>query len=449
MSTDTSALASLKALIPAIRELSPSNSAVLHQLYKAIGPEMPKNLKSTRIQSPIPNAEVLTYNYDEGHSGRVSVPATPGGSVDFQWLIKQSPFAKFVLNHLLFRDADDLKRTFSGHEHLVFFIPGLNTLHQPRSGETSTMQRLAYYTKVLQIVPMAQIHIGTSFDQGDIKIDASQAPALRALIRANNEQIPANFRPTFDDGKTLIWNARNADTFQLALSQLNVIDTPIKQSIRTLLETSSEKNAAPFVLVGYSRGAGECEAALRQYIAESEKKEAKADIETRLRERVTVVSIGSISHDYPDGPAYVHVAAWTDQASTTTGVTSKNNVEGAGKDAVFVNFSSPYNAESFDNHNFGAVSVQYLSLLLAMNKVKGLRDLWEMGHAGKINVPKNVDEMLRAMIEMTKGYEWLWDEATAKKGLTVDTFPHIGAAEALLRHKVGHGFVDRLQRNFS
>lgn len=309
------------------------------------------------------------------------------------------------------------------------------------------MERVVYYTKVLQSIPMVQIHTGTSFDQGDIEIDISDSPILRDYLMNSGDQLAYNIRPEYDEN-TLKYNARKIDTLQIALSQSNSVDTPVKKSIRTLLMTTSDSEAKPFVLVVYSRGAVECEAALRQYIKESEINESSDEIEARLRERITVLTVGSLSHNYPDGPAYLHMAAWSDPVSNSSGVTSKNNVSGAGKDSVFLNFTSPYNPDAFDNHNFGAVSSQYLSVMLSFNKATGLRDLWEKGNNGEITEPDNIDELLRAMIEVTKGYEWLWRKDAALKDLDVDAFPAFGAAKALLSHDLGADFLDRLEANF-
>lgn len=427
----------------------------MRELMDAVGPEMPDDLQSTKVPSKLPgNPGLLTYNYDEGHAGRFSVPGEKSGaSLAFDFVLKQQDPFDYIVKNLHFRNKDSVDvRAEEEEEEVVIFVPGLNTPHQPAEGETTTWERVEYYVRVLSTVPMAQMHTGTSFDQGDVRIDASRAGIFRSLVIGLGSNLPGAVKPK-EEGDEVVWAARQIDNIQLTLSQYNVIDTPVKEHIRELLDTTKDKDGKPFVLMVYSRGSIECEAALRKYIDNCTKGfiggESDEDIEKRLRERVTVVTIGSASHDFPDGPAYIHIAAWTDPLASASGMTAKNNAKSGGKDAVFLNCGSPYHVDSFDNHNFGAVTAQLLAIVMAASKATGLRELWDKAQAGDMVVPEDTDDLVKAMIQLTRGFEWLWNVEAAWKDIPMGALPSAEVAEATLREKIGNEFVDRVKANFT
>lgn len=422
------------------------SAKALQELFDALNPELPKDLKSTEVPappSPIPDATVLHFNYDEGHSARFTVPQTQGGSVDFEYVMDRPTPLKFLITTLSIpapEPAPNMENTI--------FMPGLNTLHEPKPGETTTEQRLEYYVRVLRSPTMAQLHPGTSLDQGDVRLSAKRAVALRLAVSALSAVVPDTFEPKID-GDDVIWSARQLDFIQTGLSSFNLIDTPLKQRLRDLLKRSCAPDGESVVLVGYSRSSVDIRSAVQDYIRQQKADGVEEDLVQRtLRDRVTVVTVGSATAGYPDGPAYVHLAAFEDPLASASGVTSKHNANRAGKDAVFLNFTSPFARGAFDSHNFGALSSQYLSVAMAANGATGLRDLWEKVQQNGKKVPPNEDELLRAMIVCTDGTQWLWSPEEAWKGVSVDALPDPDRAEAVLREGFGDAFVDALIRDF-
>lgn len=418
----------------------------LKELYDALSPELPKDLKSTEVPappSPIPDATVLHFNFDEGHSARFTVPHTQGGSVDYEYVMNRPTPLSFLMKTLSIPAPQPAPRTEN-----IIFMPGLNTLHEPKPGETTTEQRLEYYIRVLRYPKMAQLHPGTSLDQGDVRVSAKWAVALRVTLSALSAVLPDTFEPKVD-GDDVIWSARQLDFIQTGLSSFNLIDTPLKQRLRDLLKRCCSPDGESVVLVGYSRSTVDIRSAVQDYI--KEQKEAGIDedeVQRKLRDRVTVVTVGSATAGYPDGPAYLHLAAFEDPLSSTSGVTSKHNTNRAGKDAVFVNCASPFAGGVFDAHNFGALTSQYLSVVMAANGATGLRDLWEKVQQNGMQVPTNEDELLRAMIVCTDGTQWLWSPEEAWKGVSADALPDPDSAEAILRKGFGDAFADALIRDF-
>lgn len=444
MSLDLSKLSDLPSLFPNSKPPAAALPA-LKELYDGIGPELPHDLDSTSHSSNLPGSPKLqTFNYDEGHAGRFSVPGNEdGASLSFEFVQKQpSPFS-YVMSNIAFRSAATPEP--STQEEVTIFIPGLNTLHQPTKGEPTTMpERCAHYVRCAVTLPMAQLHIGTSFDQGDIRVRSNDAFEKIVLSPA----LPSAMRPK-EKGDMLVWNGRQIDRMQATLSQFNIIDTPIKKCMRSMFDSTKNKDAPQFTIVVYSRGAIEAQAALQKYISEAVKHgERQDDVEKRLRAKLTIVTVGSATADYPDGPAYIHLASWKDTLSNTTGVTAKNNVSGAGKDAVFLNCDSPYHPDSFDNHNFGAVTAQYLGIMIAMNQAKGMRDLWEMAQRGEMKQPRDAEKVVRAMIQLTSGYKWLWSPKEAWKDVRYGALPDRGEAADILKKALGDDFVKRVVKNF-
>lgn len=453
---------SIKALTPLLGFV-PGSIGALYHVYKAIGPEMPSDLKPTPAKSHIPDAPVMHFNYDEGHAGRFSVPNTEGGSLPFDWVLSRDDPAKFIMNHLAFRakvgdalmpnntdekeheSGDQTSKHLSNTEFTVF-VPGLNTLHQPCEGESTTVERLMHYVRILGAVPMTQIHMGTSFDQGQIRVNPSGGGLIHALF--NNPLIPEGLKASYDNS-SMVWDSRQIDRLQAALSKTNFIDTPAKSSMRALMTSAVDGTTPPVVILAYSRASIEIDGAVKKFIKDRvEGGDPIEQVEHQLRECVTIVTIGSATASFPDGPAYVHIAAWTDPLASTSGVTATNNADSAGREAVFLNCASPYHEAAFDNHNFGAVTGQFVAIVLAVNKARGFRQLWQLAQDGNMVIPEDCDSLTRALIALTKGYDWLWNSDAAWKDIAFGALPEADEAEALLRKRLGEAFVDRILKNF-
>lgn len=470
-----------------ISSLIPGSLGSFSKFYKAVGPEMPSDLRPTPAKSSIPAAPVFYYNYDEGHAGRFSVPSTNGASLSHTWVMDQPTPPVFILNNLTFSspsgkvvsvpnledpdaqpvdpeppteedveeptnqnddvladhtDHSDAVRAIPDDAEVTVFIPGLNTVHQPREGETTTVDRLKHYVSILQSVPMAQIHIGTSFDQGDLRVIHTSSILFKSLFSLRF--LPGSLKAMIE-GDSMKWDARQLDRLQAALSKYSIIDTPCKQAVRQLLTLSSTSDKS-IVLVAYSRGSIEIEAALREYIGEQTETGRDESEVTDELSKITVVTVGSATANYPDGPAYIHIAAWDDPLAKSSGVFPEQGT--AGRNAIFLNCTTPYHAESFDNHNFGALTAQYVALVLAASKASGFRDLWERAQRGEMVIPEDADLLTRAMIQLTRGYDWLWTPEKAWLDVPYGALPEPEEAEAVLRERMGDEFVEKLRINF-
>lgn len=421
---------------------------VLRQLYEKVSSAMPPNLEGTKVSSGISDqlAEGYTYNYDEGHAGRFTLPPEKdvGASLAFDHVYTQDAPFDYVCEHLTFPPPVPVE---DGPSMSLFFSPGLNTLHQPAPGETTTPQRLAHYVRTLLHLPMAQIHIGTSMDQGDAVVDATNAPILRGLLYLFNGLIPEAARPKVD-GNTLIWEAGSLDGMQAGLSQFNFIDTPLKERFRKMFDDTKTADAKPVTFAVYSRASIEMCAALKKHYEESRKAgEKNGQIFDRLRKYVTILTIGVATSGFPDGPAYVHLSAWADPLASSMGVNGERT-RGAGRDAIFVNCDTPYNKESFDNHNFGSITAQYLAIVMSANGVKDVRTLWDKGQKGELKTIEKEVKVLAAMIVLTDGLKWLWTEDEAMAGVPDGTFPEAEAARELLTAQFGEEFVKQISAAF-
>eukprot|EP00178_Gracilaria_changii_P028216 TRINITY_DN976_c0_g3_i1.p1 TRINITY_DN976_c0_g3~~TRINITY_DN976_c0_g3_i1.p1 ORF type:complete len:487 (+),score=96.45 TRINITY_DN976_c0_g3_i1:1336-2796(+) len=436
--------ASLLAAMPKTGSLK-----ALEKLYHALSTQLPSDLQFTRVESPphIPDATVLHYNYDEGHSARFMVPHTQGGSVSFDYVMNRSQPLAFLMRALAVRAPNQQQAPHDATENVIF-MPGLNTFQQPHEGETTTEQRLTFYVRVLQTVPMAQLHPGSSKDQPDTRIDGKSARSLRKIVKSVGPLLPPLMEPRVE-GDELVWTSNQLDYMQAALSMADLIDTPLKRRIRDLLYYTKREDAEPLVLVGYSRSSIDLQASLVQHVKESLKSgETESEVQRRLRRLVTAVTIGSGKADFPDGPAYIHIATYQDPLSKLSGVTSKHNASRAGRDAMFINMDAPLAKGSYDTHNFGAVMLHFLAILMHRSGVSGFRQLWMKNITGEVEVPHNMEELVKAMIVMTDATVWLFSAKDAWAGLGDDWLPQPDEAVRVLRENMGDPFVDALVANF-
>lgn len=408
----------------------------LRTAYDQAGPDLPKDLVETPVKCSL-DQPVCHYNYDEGHAGRMSVPDTSGGSVSFDKIINRSNPESYIAQNLTFYPPSQQSPKV---DYIVTFVPGLNTFHEPKEGETTTVERLIHYTKVLNF-PLSQIHLGTSLDQGKVIIPPEEAKNLIPALKPVMGSLPGNIKPKIHSDGSITWHPGQIDSLQIVLSRSNHVDIPVKKSIRSLIKTIEEPSAKPITLLGYSRGSMELEAALRQYVKENPN---SFDL---LREYVTVLTIGNSSREWPDGPCYIHLSSYTDSVTISRGV-SESKPEGAGKDAVFLHCDTPYNDDAFDNHNFGSITSQFLSIVMAASKATSFRDLWKKAQSGNMVIPKRVNEATRAMIQLTDGFNWLWSPEEAWKDIAYGALPNEEKARATIREIVGDEFVDAIVKNY-
>lgn len=416
----------------------PSLSA-LDGLKDALSPEHPDDLEETKLSESVPIPEGIDrsacsyFNYDEAHSGRFSTFGTNGATIDPEHVVNRPNALDFIRSHLTYGSLET-------SNECVIFVQGLRTASQPEEKVPGMIasKRIECYSDTLFGTRIAQVHTGTNLDQPNAKVNVNDTLALRGLSllcgAAGIDQGSAD-----EDGNILV-PPTALDIGQAVLSGRSVFDTPMKKTMRSLLRLASREK--PLVLMVYSRGSIECNAALKEFIDEIGDKEKAFH---HLRDGVTVVTLGTPTGGWPDGPAYIHVSSWEDVLSRIYCNANRNG--SAGADAVFLHNHSPY-PDSFDSHNFQGGTSQFLSVIMMMNKVSTFKELWEVGQSsaegngrvdrsmsqglsvfesllnnlklccgmrpsevggGNIVMPHNINELVDAMISITDGQKYLWN----------------------------------------
>lgn len=328
-----------------------------------------------------------------------------------------------------------------GPKELVLFTPGLNTLHAQRDdfpGETTTPERLQHYVDTLG-VPMAQLHIGSDMDQGNVTINATQQ--VRDFVSSQLSMfggdmaaagfVPAGLIPDVRGGNLMI-GKRQRDYIETLLSAQGLVRPAWQPAMLELLR----RNEGPqrrVVLMPYSRTTTELSVVLKRYIEDyaARRSGGRGAAERLLFRTLTVVTIGNIDRDWPSGPAYVHLAGvsdreagGTDDLTKTLGV-SITQPTIAGARAVFIN--SDHVWAGLECHNFGSIGAGVLRLVMGLNGVTTFRGLWEAGQAGPLRLPTL--EQNKAAIVLSGGTEWLWGGQEVFEGVSL---PSRAEAEALL-----------------
>lgn len=267
--------------------------------------------------------------------------------------------------------------------------------------------------------PMAQMHLGTDMDQGDAPLVLT--PTTRSLLQDNSGALQAAGLMPHIDGDRAYFAARQRDRMEAALGQVGLARPLVQTNIIKLLQ-SNEVEKQPLVLMPYSRGSGETCNALKLYMEGYEREHGAgslAEVQQLLRKYVTVFTFGNVRRDWPDGPAYVHMAGISDRSEGGTdplvveqGV-SIRNPDGAGADAVFVNPDGLFSG--FDAHNFGASGASNLRIVMNMNKCQTLRDVWVKGQDGPLRMPTYQETA--AGVELCMGKRWLWNPNEAWNGV--------------------------------
>jgi hypothetical protein len=218
-------------------------------------------------------------------------------------MAQSDPFT-FIQDHL--RATPQLERSDINSDELVIFTPGLRTFHDDTGGGQETAPaRLQHYANTLGC-SLAQLHIGTDFDQGNIEIFAS--PAALAFLNSRPQQLKdAGLEPIKFNQNSVVWDRGQRDKIEAALGVLGFA-RPVWQTHLIELLKLNEKQQRPLVIMPYSRTAAELTTALRNYIAGY--KGSKAEVEELLHDTLTVVTLGNGTRDFgwPDGPAYIHGA---------------------------------------------------------------------------------------------------------------------------------------------
>lgn len=473
-------------------------------------------------------SDASTFEYDEGHSGRFALPKCCDGraSVSVDYVLAQSDPDAYIAGQLTLpppvacrpsyaststnvSSGTDNQMPFTSNrrieyvDNMVMFSPGIGTLHEgtvnhPRN--VPAFERIAYYSRIMQCIPFTHLHLGTHIDQPQVIINATRKRLLRYGIRTvtrsgekliNDDSILKVYIPQErrnEQSKQGIGifhvHGRALDVLQGYLSDLDIIDTPLKTSYRRLLEhvcfpvqktenpdnsnirysdampdaneetpnpyefsSSTKDNNRHLTIMAYSRSSLELKGALYQFISAACRNHrlSRSDIERRLRERVTVVTIGCACTHFPDGPAYIHASTYEDGLVKSCGVSKVYRSGEAGKDAIFLHCHFPFNRQSYDAHNFAVCVCPLLAIVLACNNANSFRNIWEMGRAGTLTIPMDVESVIKAIVMLTGGLDWFWDKASALMGTDRDEdLPKKEEAISIVAQAAGRGYAERM-----
>ena len=272
------------------------------------------------------------------------------------------------------------------------------------------------WVQVLQR-PMAQMHLGTDMDQGEAGIPVT--PALAAYVEANGAKLEAGGIKPRIVGETAYFAPRQRDRMESALTNFAFARPLVQTHIVQLLQRN-EQEKQPLVIMPYSRSTADISGALHTYIDGYVKAGGDiGDVRAMLREHLTVVTIGNVNRNWPDGPAYVHMAGvsgrkegGTDMLVQQQGVHA-GAPEGAGADAVFLHPDGLFSG--FDAHNFGASGSSNLRIIMNMNGCVTFRDVWERAQEGPLRLPTYKETA--AGVELCNGKHWLWEWDSAWSGV--------------------------------
>ena len=426
------------SLFPDLKPIKDAIDATPPTILQVLPPPVKLNLP----ESILPYDRCKAYNYDIGHAGRFTVFGAGGASLEPSAIFERNFPLDYIQNYLTYEEE------FPSHpDEVVVFSPGLNTLHEPSGRQRTAPMRIGHYSKILEI-GIAQLHTGTQLDQGELTIHPVSND-LATLLREKKLFPEENVERLEDIGWEIPANRR--DTVQSVLSSRNLLDTPIKKSIKQLLDVAADnvvngrrnQRQPNLVLMSYSRATIETASALQSWKKEAQTKYnySKEQVEDLMRKAVTVVTIGCGSRDYPDGPAYIHVSMLQDHL--TLGLGAMEGKRGGGRDAVYIHTDSPYaTEETTDSHNMGACVAQLLSTAMRLCGTRSFRDLYEQ-YNSKVK-EKNIDvaKITAAMIQATKGTEWLWKPDKSLVGMPA--LPSEDEARSIIDMAFGPGTYDEI-----
>ncbi|MGK7889119.1 MAG: hypothetical protein AB4042_07270 [Leptolyngbyaceae cyanobacterium] len=411
-------------------DISPSLVPTVLKMAELFGAELPDDTVYTpaNVKNPILRPMSFFSNYDEGYCGHFSIPGEKGAAADFAQVMAQSNPFEFIRQNLTFGD-----QTFGDQrsDEWIIFGPGLNTLHAKKPGweqEQTAPQRLEEQYQPILGSPMSHLHLGTDMDQGDVVVPL--APENQFFLEQVRPQLQAAGVMPEIRGNTAVFNARQRDRIEGLLSQ-NGLARPLFQDHVVRLLQGNEIAQRSIVWMVYSRATPELSHALQTYIQDYIQRHgdlgvvgAKAQVESFLREHLTVLTIGNAIRQWPDGPAYIHYSGRSDRPEGGTDpLTNDAGVHidapaGAGRDAVFLHADGLFSG--FDAHNFGASGAATLKLIMDMNGFTTYRQIWEQGQVGAIKVPNY--EQIAAQVVLTDGGKWVWEHQSAWNGVYLPTY---------------------------
>jgi len=380
------------------------------------------------------------YNYDKGHSGRFPVFESDGASLQPEALFSMEKPLSFIRD-VLSQGGDPSYPTLD--EAVVFGGPGHTPLCDHTNRHRTSPMRLDYYCKVLGGLPMADIHVGTQRDMGDIDISIQSSTAdilLKNNLIMNDENDPEHSQHLVKTDETSRIHLRGSDRDNIGLTLAahgvqNYQNTALQKTFVRLIDTavSNIQESAIYelnqsfefgyscetiheecekephlVLIAYSGTSIDVAASVKTWKEKALRSKGMSmeEAEVLLRKSVTIVTLGAISQSFPDGPAYIHVSMRDDPLVSSFGVSSAKSL-GGGKDAVYLHSFSPYyfrlgrngvgntytangvdtgDGISNDAHNLDSGLVQLLAIIMRVNGLRTFRKLYELG-----STPRDLD----------------------------------------------------------
>lgn len=317
---------------------------------------------------------------------------------------------------------------------------------------------LEYTSRVLDDMPLAQLHLG-GFPDCLVELESRTIRDLQSLnvLREIRDwsDTSAIYKVRSQDLNVIKSLLSSRQTKRICFEKLpldssiqwqgqetliKLIDCAVTSVKRALLNDSNEPH---LVLIAHSINACMVAAALSKW------KQQKLiimpnklqHIEDLLKQAVTVVTIGALTQDFCNGPAYIHFSMHDDGLVRSFGSTQKSP-EGGGKNAVYFHAVSPYLERNHkeaadlmgsDAHNMNACVIQFLCLVMRINGITSFRDLYDAASYvdprsildinpsnfaidyskckhGDLVIPLLMDEeLIPAMIRATGGDQWLWN----------------------------------------
>ena len=358
-------------------------------------------------------------------------------------------------------------------------------------------QNLEYASRVLDDMPLAQLHMG-SFSDCQVELDLKTIRALESFGVLKGDTV--NEYSAY--GKTSLCSLKGQDLdiirsllschtksnskntqiepsieLQGQQSLIKLIDNAVESVRKDLLGNSNEPH---LVIVAHSTNALMVASALstwkQQKLANTSAR--RLHVEDLLHQAVTIVTVGAVYRNFCDGPAYIHISMYDDDLAQTLGVTIKSP-DGGGRDAVYLHAWSPYeerkkectNLTDHDSHNVNACAIQYLCLVMRINGITSFRDLYNAARyvdprsildinpsnfaidytkhkQGDLVIPPNIDEeLLPAMIRATGGDQWLWNPMREDQGDDVTSevlLPDAEEAKVYLEEFFGYSAFEEI-----
>jgi len=406
------------------------------------------------------------YSQDIGHDGRFTIFNScnrketndfeasydlsvhdDGASLQANVVFSMNDPLKYIREVLSYDGQDQSNKSKKSTETTVF-VPGLHTMYEHKNTRghlgrrrRTSRERLKYYSRVLEDLPMAQIHAGSYYDQKDVNIHIS-FDTLNSLqsfhLLAEGHEYQKALQKYIaggcdDDGKfqcrlrtkdldiirVVLSSANmapfhipsrdteNGDDDQLKKTLISLIDSAVRSNLKGNDSTGPSENLALIVYSATCQILSDAlkewkEQATNSYFRDSKYCESKdifseEQAENLLRKSLTIVTISGLCKEYIDGPAYIHVSMHDDILVSNLGA-AEHNPEGGGKDAVYLHGLSPYappasstRENSFQNnskyeiydhdaHSMDACAIQYLSLIRRINGVSTFRQMYDFAN---------------------------------------------------------------------